>query len=99
MKRLTAILFAAMLAGCGGGDDNSQTTVTNQTGIDLPTNAVEIVDGLFIYQTGDGNWMQIDITTGETTPATVAVVQAGSNNALSVTVRPYAPPPPPEAVP
>jgi uncharacterized protein YcfL len=93
-KTLLVILAAGLLAGCGGGDDtNIQTETTNQTGIALPTNATEVVDGVYIYQTGEGNWMQLDITTGETTPATVAVVQGGSNNSVSVSVRPFVPPP------
>jgi len=91
---LLGVLAAGWLAGCGGGDDtNIQNETTNQTGIALPTNATEVVDGVYIYQTGDGNWMQLDITTGETTPATVAVVQSGSNNSVSVSVRPFVPPP------
>ena len=102
LAAVVVVLALAIVCGCSdkGGDNNAQTTtdnsqttmVNNETGIVLPTNAVEVVDGVWVYQTGEGNWMQIDIQTGETTPANVAVVQTGNGNTLSVSVKPFVPP-------
>jgi hypothetical protein len=87
-----ALIAAGILmltSGCDSEDstDNSQTTVNN--GIQLPTNAVEIADGIFIWQDGDGNTLMIDITSGD--PIPVIVKQGGTNNVLTVTVHPPAP--------
>jgi hypothetical protein len=96
MTGLVAGILAAAMMGCesgtGGGDDNSQTdnsstTVNNETGIALPTNATEVADGVWVYQGGTGNELVVDVTSGEIGPGMVAVVQTGSNNTLSVVVR------------
>lgn len=95
-KLIASLTSAALLMGCGSNDSyNSQTSTT--TGIEIPTNAVEIADGLYVYQDGAGNWMQIDLELADASPRPIMIAQSGTNNAMSISVRPFVPPaPPPE---
>jgi hypothetical protein len=69
-------------------DDNATestttTTTVNNSGVVLPTNATELVDGLYVYQDGEGNSLTYDSQTGETRPMAV-LVQGGTGNVLTV---------------
>ena len=89
-----ALIAAGILmltSGCDSDESNSQTTVNNGIQISIPTNAVEVADGIFIWQDGDGNWMTVDVTTDD--PIPVIIGQSGTNNTLTVTVHPPAPEP------
>jgi outer membrane murein-binding lipoprotein Lpp len=84
---VAAVIAAVCLltAGCND-DDNSTSTVNNSTINEAATNSNEIV----VSQDGYGNYVQINMETGERTPLDIS--QIGSNNVVVIDIT--APPPP-----
>ena len=98
-----AALALLILTGCSLNDDNRASTATesttvNNSGVNLPTNATELADGLYLYQDGQGNRLTYDSQTGETRPLTV-LVQSGTGNVIAVYLANPPPPELPEATP
>jgi hypothetical protein len=99
------VLFVSswfLFSGCSLNDDNRassvESTTINNSGVNLPTNATELADGIYLYQDGQGNRLTYDSQTGETRPLTV-LVQSGTDNVLTVYIANPPPPELPEATP
>ena len=82
-------LIAVLMLCCGCEGDSSSSTTNNYPPDIVETN--EPVSSIVIAQDGAGNYVQVNVQTGEIVP--IQIGQLGTNNVVIVDVT--APPPPP----